>query len=165
MIVAVGNDGQFAKFCAAAGCGELAQDARFAKNSARVRHRAQLVPLLEDRMRHKPVAFWTEALERAGVPCGPINSIAQALADPQIRSRGLQFTLPHPRAGEVPQVASPIRMGAKSAAAERPPPLLGEHSGEVLSQLAGLSAADLARLRSIGVVGAAPSLSPEAPDS
>ncbi len=152
VVIAVGNDGQYAKFCAAAGRPDLATDSRFARNSARVRNRAVLVPLLENIVRAKPVGFWTENLEAAGVPCGPINSIAQALADPQITHRGLRLDLSHPLAGKVPLVGNPIKMSKSGPGYERPPPMLGEHTDEVLREVAGLDETAIAALRSHGVL-------------
>ena len=152
VVIAVGNDSQYAKFCVVAGRPELATDVHYAKNADRVRNRGVLVPLLEAVVREKPVAFWTEALEAAGVPCGPINSIAQALADPQIHHRGLRVDLPHPLAGRVPLVGNPIRMSASSGAYLRPPPLLGEHTEEVLRELCGLGDRDIAGLKQRGIV-------------
>ncbi len=143
VIVAVGNDGQYAKFCAVAGRPDLAADPRFAKNADRVRNRKLLVPLLEAVVRERPMAFWAEQLEAAGVPCGPINSIAQALADPQIVARGVQVTRPHPTAGTVPLVASPIVVDGQRMAADRAPPLLGEHSREVLRDWLGMAEAEI----------------------
>ncbi|GAB4476143.1 MAG: CaiB/BaiF CoA-transferase family protein [Burkholderiaceae bacterium] len=152
VIIAVGNDAQFARFCELAGCPELATDARFAKNADRVRNRAVLVPMLERIVRERPVAFWTEQLEAAGVPCGPINSIAQALADPQILARGLRIDLPHPLAGRVPLVGNPIKMSATPPAYDRPPPLLGEHTDTVLRELAGCSEEEIRALRKGGTI-------------
>lgn len=152
VIVAVGNDGQYVKFCEVAGCPELAADPRFAKNADRVRNRALLVPLLEEVVRRRPVAFWVEQLQRAGVPCGPINDIAQALADPQIVARGLRIDLPHPLAGRVPLIGSPIRMSATPPAYDRPPPLLGEHTEEVLRELGGVDPETIASLRARGLI-------------
>jgi len=152
VIVAVGNDSQYVKFCAVAGCPPLAADPRFAKNADRVRNRAVLVPLLEAVVREQPVAFWTQQLEAAGVPCGPINSIAQALADPQVVARGLRIDLPHLAAGSVPLVASPIVMDGRRAASDRPPPTLGEHTREVLADLVGLTAAEIEALAQQRVV-------------
>jgi formyl-CoA transferase len=146
VIVAVGNDAQYAKFCAAAGRPDLAADPRFAKNADRVRNREVLVPLLEEIVRARPMSFWAGELEAAGVPCGPINSIAQALADPQIAARGLQITRPHPSAGTVPLVARPIVLDGQRAAAPLPPPLLGEHTRDVLGTLLALDAGTLDRL-------------------
>ncbi len=138
VIVAVGNDGQFTKFCEVAGCPHLASDPRYARNADRVRNRADLVPLLEDIVRQKPMQFWAERLEAAGVPCGPINSIAQALADPQIVARGLQVERPHPLAGSVPLVASAITLDGERAASALPPPTLGQHTRAVLRERLGL---------------------------
>jgi crotonobetainyl-CoA:carnitine CoA-transferase CaiB-like acyl-CoA transferase len=152
VIVAVGNDGQFVKFCEVAGCAALAADPRFARNADRVRNRDVLIPLLEPIVRSQPVAFWAERLEAADVPCGPIHSVAQAFADPQVVARGMRFDLPHPTAGSVPQVASPIRMSDSPAARCRAPPVLGQHTDEVLRELAGCSDADIAALRARGAI-------------
>jgi crotonobetainyl-CoA:carnitine CoA-transferase CaiB-like acyl-CoA transferase len=152
VIVAVGNDGQFAKFCDVAGRPELARDARYAKNADRVRNRGELVPLLESIVRERPMAFWAEQLEAAGVPCGPINSIAQALADPQIVARGMQIARPHPLAGSVPLVASPITLDGERAASPLPPPTLGQHTHAVLQELLGLDAAQIEALARTRVI-------------
>jgi formyl-CoA transferase len=152
VVIAVGNDAQYAKFCHVAGRPDLAADPRYARNADRVRNRAELVPLLEALVREKPAAFWAERLEAAGVPCGPINSIAQALADPQAVSRRLRIDLPHPSAGSVPLVGTPIRMSESPPEYRRPPPLLGEHTDEVLRELAGLDKDAVAALRARGVV-------------
>jgi formyl-CoA transferase len=152
VIVAVGNDGQYTKFCEVAGRSELATDPRFARNADRVRNRAVLVPILEQLVRARPVAFWTAELERAGIPCGPINSIAQALADPQIVARGLRVELPHPLAGTVGLVGTPLKMSASPPALDRAPPTLGQHTEDVLRDLAGIDAATLAALRARRIV-------------
>jgi crotonobetainyl-CoA:carnitine CoA-transferase CaiB-like acyl-CoA transferase len=152
VIVAVGNDAQYAKFCEIAGRPDLARDPRFVRNAGRVRHREVLVPLLEAVVRARPVRFWTDGLEAAGVPCGPINSIAQAFADPQVQSRGMRIDLPHPSARQVPLVASPIKMSATPPVFERAPPLLGQHTDEILRGELGLDAARIAALRQSGVV-------------
>jgi len=156
LIVAVGNDSQFVKFCTVAGRADLARDRRFAKNAERVRHRGELIPLLEAIVRARPASFWTSELEAAGVPCGPINSIAQALLDPQIVARGLQHVLPHAAAGRVPLIGSPIHCNGAPCRAERAPPRLGEHTDEVLRELAGVSDSELERLRADGVTLARP---------
>jgi crotonobetainyl-CoA:carnitine CoA-transferase CaiB-like acyl-CoA transferase len=151
LILAVGNDGQFAKFCAVAGRPELAADARFAQNADRVRHRETLVPMLAAVMRTRTRADWLAALEAAKVPCGPINDLAEVFADPQVRARGMTTTLPHPLAGEVELVASPIRLDATPVQMRRAPPLLGEHTDEVLAAF-GVDAAARAALRAAGVI-------------
>jgi formyl-CoA transferase len=152
VIIAVGNDAQYVRFCDIADRPDLATDTRFARNAGRVRNRAVLVPLLEEIVRSRPVAFWTERLEQARIPCGPINSIAQALTDPQIVARGLQVDLPHPRAGTVSLVGTPIRMSASPPALDRAPPTLGQHTEEVLRDLAGVDAETLAALRARQIV-------------
>jgi formyl-CoA transferase len=152
VIIAVGNDAQFARFCEVAGRPELATDPRYQRNADRVRNRVELVAIIESFVRTRTAVDWAEALDRVGVPCGPINDIAQALADPQVAARGLRIDLPHPLAGHVPMVANPIRMSATPPAYERPPPTLGQHSAEVLRDLADVDAAELERLRAAGVV-------------
>ncbi len=152
VIVAVGNDGQFVKFCEVASRPDLAADPRFVRNADRVRHRALLVPMLEEIVRERPVAYWVEALDAAKVPCGPINDIAHALADPQVAARGMRIDLPHALAGTVPLVANPIKLSETPATYERAPPLLGEHTDEVLRDRLQMSAAEIARLRAAGVV-------------
>ncbi|MCU0768629.1 MAG: CoA transferase [Burkholderiaceae bacterium] len=152
LVIAVGNDAQFVRFCEVAGVPELAADARYARNADRVRHRDALVPVLSSLVRARPLAFWLEALDAAGVPCGPINDIAQALADPQVAARGLRVDLPHPLAGSVPLVANPIQLSATPAQVRRAPPLLGEHTEEVLLERLGMTDADIARLRRAGAL-------------
>ncbi len=150
-ILTVGNDGQFRKFCEVAGLA-LADDPRFATNSARVANRGELIPLLRQATVFKTTAEWISALEQAGVPCGPINDLAQVFADPQVQARGLRFELPHPLAGSVPQVASPIRLSATPIQHRNAPPLLGEHTEQVLQQWLGLSAEQIVGLREAGVL-------------
>ena len=134
MILAVGNDGQFAKFCEVAGRPEWSRDERFATNAARVQHRAVLVPLLRQATVMRSTQDWIEALEAAGVPCGPINRIDQVFADPQVVARGLRIELPHASGVAGAGVANPIRLSASPVTYDRAPPLLGEHTQEVLAQ-------------------------------
>lgn len=150
LVLAVGNDSQFAKFCECAGSA-LHRDARFRKNADRVRHREVIVPLLAEIMRGRTVAQWVAALEPIGVPVGPINDLAQVFAHPQVKSRGLQFELPHPLAGTVPSVANPIRMSATPPRYESAPPLLGQHTQEVLARL-GVDERELQALARDGVI-------------
>ncbi|MBM3390906.1 MAG: CoA transferase [Betaproteobacteria bacterium] len=154
LILAVGNDAQFRRFCELAGQPALADDARFATNRARVAHRAELVPLLEPLLRRRTTHDWVESLEAAGVPCGPINRLDDVFADPQVRHRGLRIDLPHPAAGSVPLVASPLRLSASPVEHTAPPPLLGQHTNEILRDLLGLGEADLAQLRANGAIRA-----------
>ncbi len=152
-VLAVGNDGQFARLCDVGGRPELAADPRFARNEDRIVHRAELIPELAAMIRTRPAAYWLEALEAACVPAGPINTIPQALADPQILSRGLRIDLPHPLSGQVPLVGMPIRMSDSPPAYHRAPPLLGQHTDEVLRELAGFDDDRLAALRAAGAIG------------
>jgi crotonobetainyl-CoA:carnitine CoA-transferase CaiB-like acyl-CoA transferase len=137
MILAVGNDGQYAKFCQVAGRPELASDPRFAKNQDRVRNRAILVPILEEVMKTRRKADWLAALEVAKVPCGPINDIAEVFADPQVRERGMVHQWEHPLAGPLNLVASPLKLAATPVRCDRPPPLLGQHTEQVVGEVLG----------------------------
>lgn len=137
MIIAVGNDGQFARFCAAAGHPEWARDERFATNPQRVLHREALVGLIRGATTGRDTADWIAAMEAAGVPCGPINTLDKVFDDPQVRARGMRIELPHPVAGAVPLVANPIRMSASPVSYRHAPPALGEHTGEVLDEWLG----------------------------
>ena len=151
MILAIGNDGQFARFCEVAGRPELAADARFATNRARVENRAELIPLMNEITATRTTAEWIAQLEARAVPCGPINGLAEVFADPQVQARGLAVKMPHPEAGEVPLVASPIRLSKTPVEYRRAPPLVGEHTDEILADL-GVDAAGIAGLRERGVV-------------
>ncbi len=135
LILAVGNDLQWRRFCTAAGCEGLADDARFATNPARVRHRATLVPLLEVVLSGRTKADWIARLEAADVPCGPIATIAEVFANPQVVARGMRVDLPHPTVGTVSLVASPFRMSRTPPRYERAPPVLDEDRAEVLRTL------------------------------
>ncbi len=152
IILAVGNDGQFAKFCNVAGRPELATDERFARNQNRVRHRAVLVPVLEAIMKTRTKADWLAALEATKVPCGPINDLAEVFADPHVQHRGMVHTWQHPLASAVDLVASPMKLSATPVRNDRPPPLLGEHTEEVLAEWLGADAARVAQLRAAGAV-------------
>jgi formyl-CoA transferase len=153
LIVAVGNDGQFAKFCEVAGHPEWARDERYARNENRVRHRETLVPMIADVVAVRTQRDWLATLEGVGVPCGPINRLDQVFADPQLRARGMRLDMPHPLAGGVPQVNAPIRMSATPLHPELPPPLLAEHTLQVLRERLGLSDSDTAWLAAAGVIG------------
>jgi len=152
IILAVGNDGQFRRFCDTAGRPGLGTDPRYATNVERVRNRAELVPILEGLLASRPSAQWIAALEEAGVPCGPINDLAGVFADPQVIHRGLRTRLDHPLAGGVELVANPIRLDGAQAVSDRAPPLLGADTAEVLAGWLDMDAAEMARLRNAGVV-------------
>jgi crotonobetainyl-CoA:carnitine CoA-transferase CaiB-like acyl-CoA transferase len=151
-ILTVGNDSQFRKFAEVAGHPQWTDDPRFSTNKQRVAHRAELIPLIRQATVFKTTAEWVAALEVAGVPCGPINDVAQVFADPQVQFRGLKVELPHALGGSVPQVASPIRLSATPVEYRRAPPLLGEHTLEVLTGVLGLSDTDVITLREAGVL-------------
>ncbi|MDH4051463.1 MAG: CoA transferase [Rubrivivax sp.] len=151
LILAVGNDAQYARFCQVAGCPELANDARFVRNADRVRNRAVLVPLLAERLLQRDKAGWLEALQAAKVPCGPINDLAEVFADAQVGERAMTVPVPHPLSDTLRLVASPIKMSATPPALRHPPPLLGQHTDEVLEAF-GVDAGERARLRRAGVI-------------
>ena len=152
IILAIGNDAQFERFCGLAGRDDLAADERFRKNSDRVKYRGELVPQVAEIMRRKSSADWLAALNAKGIPCGPINNIEQVFADPQVQSRGLRLELEHPLAGQVASVANPIRLSESAIEFERAPPLLGQDTDEVLQRVLQLDAADIADLRNKAVI-------------
>jgi crotonobetainyl-CoA:carnitine CoA-transferase CaiB-like acyl-CoA transferase len=147
LILAVGNDGQYAKFCAVANRADLATDPRFVKNADRVRHRSVLVPILEKVMLSRSKSEWLEALEAAKVPCGAINNLAEVFADPHIRSRDMVSTWVHPLGGDVELVASPMKLSVTPVRRDITPPTLGQHTDEVLQDLLQLDASAIAALR------------------
>ncbi|MDM0121428.1 CaiB/BaiF CoA transferase family protein [Variovorax arabinosiphilus] len=154
MLLAIGNNGQFARFCEAAGHAEWAADERFATNTLRVKHRGVLIPLMQAVTRTRTTAAWIALLEDKAVPCGPINNIAQAFDDEQVKARGLAVTLPR-EAGDgiasITGVASPLRLSATPPVLRRAPPALGQHTDEVLAEW-GVDAQQIAALRAAGVV-------------
>ena len=162
IILGVGTDRQFARFCDVAGCKELAREPRFRTNPQRVAHRAALIPLIAARLRTRKSADWLSALGASGVPCGPINNLAQVFDDPQVRSRGLRVDIPDSTLGPqratrpppaLPGVASPMRFSKTPVRYERPPPRLGEHTTEVLRDSLGMTDVEIARARKVGAIG------------
>lgn len=152
VILACGNDSLYRKFCIAAGCTALAEDPRFATNGKRVENRAELSRLLAEVFRQRSTREWVVLLDAAGVPNGPINDVAQVFEEPQVRARGIRIELEHASAGMLPMVASPMRFSGTPLEYRLAPPLLGEHTEEVLSGLLGKSAAEIAGLRAAGVI-------------
>jgi len=152
LIIAVGNDGQFAKLADELGHPEWASDERFILNRSRVAHREVLIPLLEAETRRYSSAQLLDALERRQIPGGPINTMDKVFADPQAQARGLRQEVPHALAGTIPTVASPLRLSESPVVYDKGPPLLGEHTDGVLGELLDLDAAALAALRAKGVV-------------
>ena len=152
VILACGNDNLFRKFCEAAGCAELADDARFAGNGKRVENRAELTRLLQAVFVRRSTREWVETLEAAGVPNGPINDVAQVFEEPQVQARGIRVELDHPVAGKLPTVASPMRFSATPVEYKLAPPVLGQHTEEILRGLLQLDGAAIARLRAEGTI-------------
>jgi crotonobetainyl-CoA:carnitine CoA-transferase CaiB-like acyl-CoA transferase len=153
IILAVGNDVQFRKFCEFAGRPEIAADARFSTNPQRLKHQDVLVPMLRDIIKAKPRAHWLEGLEPLGVPCGPVNNLDQVFSDPQVLARGMKIEMQHEPAGvALPMIGSPIKMSATPPVYRRAPPVCGQHTDEVLNEILGLSDADVADLRRRGIV-------------
>jgi crotonobetainyl-CoA:carnitine CoA-transferase CaiB-like acyl-CoA transferase len=152
IIVAIGNEFQFVKFCQAAGEPELAQDSRFLTNADRVRNRAAIVAEMQRLVKKRSTREWLEMLGPIGVPCGPINDMAQTFDHPQIRHRGMKLEMTHPSGASIPLVASPMRFTEHPIEYDRPPPMLGEHTREVLTDLLELDEAQIDSLRAAGIV-------------
>jgi len=152
MIVAVGNDSQFMKFCEVAGRPDIASNPHYARNADRVRHRAVLVPILAALMKARTRADWLDALEAAKVPCGPINTIDQTFADEQVVSRGLLRDVLTSDDRKVKTVSNPIRFSASKNGALAASPGLGADTNVVLREILGLGAADFAALKSSGAI-------------
>ena len=144
VIIAVGNNDQFRRFCEAGACQELFTDARFLRVQDRIVNREQLIPLMAKVVAGRTQQQWIDALEAAGVPCGPINDLAQVFQNPQVQARGLRIDLEREDSGPVPLVGSPIKMSATPIRYGLPPPRLGEHTDAVLSELLGYSAEQIA---------------------
>jgi crotonobetainyl-CoA:carnitine CoA-transferase CaiB-like acyl-CoA transferase len=152
IIVAVGNENQYGRLCEVIGRPDLASDERFATNAARVNNRDELVAALRGIFLTRTMRLWLDALERAGVPCGPINTVADVFADPQVQARGMRLDLPHPALGSVPSVASPIKYSATPLSYRSAPPMLGADTDEILRDILGIAPAEIARMRKAGIV-------------
>ena len=152
LALAVGNDGQFARFAEVAGHPEWAGDARFFKNADRVKNRVEIETLVSDAIVRHPTAWWIEKLRQVGVPCGAVNGVKAALADAQAQAREMVIEMAHPTAGVLQTLGFPVKLAATPLSARQPPPLLGEHSAEVLSAELGLDVAEIARLKTEGVI-------------
>jgi len=154
VIISVGNDAQFERFCDYIERPELATDARFKTNDMRVRNRDALTEILNDITRQKSTDFWLEGLDEIKIASGPINRIDQVFADPQVQAREMQIEMNHPAAGDKPvqMIGSPIKMSGTPVSYRRTPPMLGEHTDEVLKELLDLSADDCVALRDKGVI-------------
>ncbi len=154
IILAVGNDSQFQRFCDVAGAPELPQDPRFATNSQRLANRAELIPVLENLIKQKTTDFWVEAMEANSISCGPINTLAQVFDDPHVVARGMKLEMDHPATagGHVTLINSPIKMSATPTTARKAPPMLGEHTEDVLGELLEMDAGAVQALRDQGVI-------------
>jgi formyl-CoA transferase len=152
LMLAAGTNVQFVRLCDALGASDLACDPRFETNEARVANREQLTRLLETRLREQSVTHWADALAKAGVPCGPINDIAQAFADPQVQSRGMRVQIEHPAGGAIDLIASPLRLSRTPVGHVTPPPLLGQHTEEVLTGLLQMRSEEVRALRDAKVI-------------
>ncbi|MDY0107711.1 MAG: CaiB/BaiF CoA-transferase family protein [Giesbergeria sp.] len=153
MILAIGNDGQFARFCQAIGQPGWAEDERFTRNAARLANRTELVARIRAVTVTRSTRDWITLLEQHAVPCGPINTVRDVFDDPQVQARGLQITMPHPQAGAVPLVASPIRLSDTPVTYRHTPPQLGQHTDEVLTRHLGLTPTQLQIYKDHGVLG------------
>ncbi len=151
-ILAVGNDEQFARLCGLLGREDWTAAANYQTNQQRVQKRAELVPLLSELLCQQTTAYWVAELETLGVPCGPINTIDQVFANEQVQARNMVVEVEHTLAGKMPVVNNPVKMSETPIKLDRPPPLLGEHTQQVLTDVLGLSAEQQEKLRSLGVV-------------
>lgn len=151
VIVACGNDGQFRKLMQVGGAPALASDPRFLTNADRVHQRDLLIPLIERMMRLKTKAQWIELLENEGVPCGPINDIAEVFDDPQVKARGMRIEMPHAKAGKISVTASALKLSGTPVEYRRSPPALGEHTDEVLREFVGLTQEESQLLSDSGI--------------
>lgn len=152
IILAIGNDSQFASFCTVAGRADLAEDERFKLMSGRIVNRDALIPLIADIMRGRRMHDWIEVLEAANVPCGPINNMKQVLEDPQVQHRGLKVDIPTAAGVPCPMVASPMRFSATPVEYTVPPPLLGQHTQEILQDLLGMERQAVDALAAKGII-------------
>jgi crotonobetainyl-CoA:carnitine CoA-transferase CaiB-like acyl-CoA transferase len=152
IMLVVGNDPQFARLAAELGVPELAADPRFSNNTSRVRNRAALNAIIEPIFRSRPKRHWIDALGRQGVPCGPVNELHEVFEEPQVRAREMVVTMPHPRRGELPLLANPIRLSGTPVQYRMRPPALGEHTDEVLREVLGCDETRIAALRDAGIV-------------
>ena len=152
LIIAVGNDGQFVKFCECIGRTYLARDPRFTTNALRVENRQALVPVVAAEIARRPAGEWLQKLEQAGIPCGPVHTVDRVFADPQTTAREMLIEVAHPTIGPLKLAGSPLKMASLKHPPRRPPPLLGEHTDEVLSSVLKLSAEEIRQLRDSGVV-------------
>jgi crotonobetainyl-CoA:carnitine CoA-transferase CaiB-like acyl-CoA transferase len=152
LILACGNDNLFNKFCEVADCTHLANDPRYSTNGERVKNRDEITRLLNEIFLKRTTREWVKLLDEAGVANGPINTIEKVFEEPQVQARGMKIELPHAAAGSVPLVASPMKFSGTPIKHEMPPPVLGQHTDEILSGVLNKSAAEVAKLKAAGIV-------------
>jgi formyl-CoA transferase len=152
LIIAVGNDGQFVKFCAVLGRPDLATDSRFVTNALRIENRRELIPVIAAEIAKRTSAEWMQNLEAVGVPCGPVNTIAQAFSHPQTQAREMLIDVPHAKIGQLKMAGSPLKLAGLTDPPRRPPPLLGEHTDEVLAEVLNLTQTEIGQLRERGAL-------------
>lgn len=152
MILAVGNDNQFVKFCSVAGLDQLASDEKYNTNAARVKNRDVLAPILQKRIKDNSLDWWISELEKAHVPCGPINTIDRVFEDPQVLARDMKVELDHPVAGKVPQVGSPLKFSKTPVSYKNAPPTIGQHTEEILRDVLNVSSTELKALSESGSI-------------
>jgi crotonobetainyl-CoA:carnitine CoA-transferase CaiB-like acyl-CoA transferase len=152
IILAIGNDAQFNRFCELANCAELGSDERYQKNASRVKNRSSLIPLIIDIMHAQTTEWWLDHLNQKGIPCGPINNLDQVFSDPQVQFRNMQLELNHPTAGKVATVKNPINLSKTPPEYDQSAPTLGQHTDEVLTQILGIDQANIKSLREDKIV-------------
>ncbi len=150
--LAVGNDPQWRKFCKLAGIEELAEDPRFATNAARVNHREELIPIIREKMLDRPAEEWLKLLDENKIPCGPIKTLDKVFSDPQVLEREMVADVPHPTAESFKMAASPMKLTETPCEITRHPPLLGEHTDEVLKEMLDIDEKRIAALRASGII-------------
>jgi formyl-CoA transferase/CoA:oxalate CoA-transferase len=151
LMVAVGNDKLWQQFTAVLGADGLAADPRYATNPDRVRNRDSLIPELEAALASRTSAEWSDLLNAAGIPAGPVNTVPAAIDHPQVRARDMVAEIDHPAAGRLRMLGSPVKLSGQPPSIRRPPPVLGQDTDAVLAE-AGISSAEIARLREAGIV-------------
>ncbi len=154
VILTAGNDDQFARFCDFAGVPELAENEKFGTNQRRIVNRDELTAIIEEITAKQPSRHWLEGLEKINVPCGPVNDVVEVFADPQVKARGIEIAMNHPAAGTEPVhfMACPMAMSATPPTYRNPPPMLGQHTDEVLAEILDIGADEIAGLRDKGLI-------------
>jgi crotonobetainyl-CoA:carnitine CoA-transferase CaiB-like acyl-CoA transferase len=151
-MIAVGNDSQFRQLVQLLGMPELADDPRFTLNRLRAHNQKELVPMLAAAIKTRPVRYWQERLDAMNVPCGPINDMSQVFDDPQLQHRQMLVHMQHPTVGTIAQIANPLKLSETPVGYHRPPPVLGEHTDEILAEMLGMDGAAIEGLRARKII-------------